>query len=166
MFMLIRLFSTLFGVDRTVAILDRFGAPGLAWELLDFETLKLMKRDVMYCYKVDFGIEQVRKAKLALKANAYERAWMNATDALALLDWHGYQDDPTYKKAVYLRDDAASKIAPERLEDLSVTQFQAHKEFLSKDTHDFKKYVLRHHPKIARIAWRGIGRARIDERLP
>lgn len=102
----------------------------------------------------------------SLLADYPEWAWVNADDALVVLEWKGEQDDQTYADTISLRDRAAKKIDVDRLADLVVAQERAHKNMLSNETHAFNKWGVSTHPWALRAAWQGSKRPRIKERLP
>jgi len=167
MFFVARLIESILGTKITIEILTRLGAFGLAWELLDWKTLRAMRADISYCYTYEFGVEQAEKAELALAAKAYERAYINSTDAIAVLEWKGAQRENVYEKARVTRDQSMLSIAPERLEDLMQAQEKAHTEFLRRESHAFNARLARDHPFVHRQMARGLlRRVRIHDRLP
>lgn len=166
MFTLSRIISYFLGVDRTVDILCVVGWHWRGWELLAFNSLRRMKDDITYIYTFEFARIEVRKANLALNADYAELAWVNADDALAVLEWKGEQYDSTYADAFSLREQAAKKIDSYRLADLALAQVQAHKNMMSNDIHTFTHRVVSTQPWVMKAASSGFKRPRIKERLP
>jgi len=166
LFLLSRFFSWVFGSDRVLSTFEKLRWYGAAWELLAFYSLQKLKQDVTQAYTFEFAVLEIRKAQFAFLAQKYEFAWVNADDAIAILQWKGEKNDSLYLLAMDLRVRSEVQIEPWRVLDLRKNQQIAHVGFFNRDSLEFNREYLSSDGWIARVAWRGIGRPRINDRLP
>ena len=116
---LARFCAALVGFDRVIAQLSSSGHFALAWEIATAQQLMRLNRDPTWSYSVNLAEEEVERAQLALSAKAYEWAWVNASDAIAIFEWKGQQDCDDAQQAMQIASEAENFIDPARIEDLT-----------------------------------------------
>jgi hypothetical protein len=110
--------SHLFGYDKVIAWLrsrDKFAS---AWEIASARQLESLRSDPTSTYTIDYAEREVFCAELALQAKAYEWAWVNASDALAIFDWKGEHGSAASRKALDIRETSEEAIDDLRVEEL------------------------------------------------
>jgi hypothetical protein len=152
------------GEERAVEFLRKRGHPGLAWELSNYYGLRRMRADPTFTYTFDFAKECTAAAELALEAQAFEWAYLNATDALAVLEWKGVQDGSVFTAAKEAAAQAASRIPLERLEDLAARQEEAKQAHNRVGELRLKQRWRDHDAHVWRNAMRGRNRVRLSDR--
>lgn len=153
--------SRVFGYDRVIAWLrsrDKFAS---AWEIASARQIDSLRSNPTSTYTINYAEREVFCAELALQAKAYEWAWVNASDALAIFDWKEQHESAVSRKALDIRRRSEEAIDALRVEELrkahsrSVAQHNTLSELRFKqriagtDMGGWKKAVARSHPRIS-----------------
>lgn len=155
---LLRLMRLFVSDDVLIRMLRRLGRPDLAWQLARLRFVEMLRDDPTYTYTLTFAEHESLTADLALQAGAYEWAWINAADALAVLEWKGALDDDMATSAKHVLTASEQHISRERLADLRARHTEYKQQHNTPDELAFKKQVINSHKSI----WRRIvGRARM-----
>ncbi|MEM8635223.1 MAG: hypothetical protein AAGF33_09630 [Pseudomonadota bacterium] len=159
---LARFRAALVGYDRVIAQLSSSGNFALAWEIATAQQLRRLNRDPTWSYSINFAEEEVERAQLALSAKAYEWAWVNASDAIAIFEWKGQQDCNDAQQAMQIVSEAENFIDPARIEDLTSQHQKTKKQHNNLGELRFKQRVASSEPGVWKVpTW---SRTRISSR--
>ena len=112
--------ARIFGLERVLRRLEARGHVETAWDLLSLSEMRKLRNDPTHTYTWEAGIAEVKLSELAFRAGAFEKAWSNASSALAILEWKG----GGYEEPAARARDVLSA-CEEAIDDLRLTELQA-----------------------------------------
>lgn len=143
--------------DVLIRMLCRVQRPDFAWQLASLQSAERLCDDPTYTYTISFAEQEKRKAELAIEAGAYEWAWINAADALAVLEWKGALDDDIAISANGILTASEQHIPNNRRADLREKHTRYKQQHNSDEERAFKTKTTKRHMWI----WRHVLRSRM-----
>jgi hypothetical protein len=116
--MLIRILRRVFSDCWLVRKLEARNRPELAWRVLATQAFQEPRNNPATALTVNSAERSLRLAGLAMKARAFEWAWVGSADCLSILSLKGQLDSETAKAAQEIQDEVEGWLPDQRIEEL------------------------------------------------